>query len=236
MNSTESPPGRHITDSHRIRRVTTDGIITTIAGNTVAGLGGENVPGQMAFFNHPDAVAIGKNNSIYIADYFNNRIRELTPPLPGFSGDSLLIASENGQELYEFNGDGKHSRTTDTSTGVVLYQFTYDGAGHLSSIIDQDGNTTTIQHDAANRPSAIVAPHGQTTNLATDPNGYLSTISNPNGESYQLTYTNQGLLSSFTNPRNYTSNFVYDSMGRLTSDTDAGGRYHYSCPDRNHRR
>ncbi|MGE0101097.1 MAG: hypothetical protein AB7H86_00545 [Blastocatellales bacterium] len=63
----------------RIRRVGTDGIITTIAGGSGSGIGGDGGPAFSARLSSPASLLIEDDGSILIADYGNNRIRRITP-------------------------------------------------------------------------------------------------------------------------------------------------------------
>jgi len=100
-------------------------------------------------------------------------------PLPGFSASEIVIASEDGRELYVFDQRGRHLRTVEATTGAALLTFGYGPTGLLASVTDADGNITSIERDGAGRPSAIVAPRGQRTILAHDGQGYLATVTNP---------------------------------------------------------
>jgi hypothetical protein len=64
-------------DNNRVRKVDTVGIITTIAGNGVAGYSGDGSLGTGAELYDPDGVAIDKTGNIFIADGVNYRIRKL---------------------------------------------------------------------------------------------------------------------------------------------------------------
>jgi uncharacterized protein (TIGR03437 family) len=66
------------TGNHRIRRVS-NGMITTIAGNGIAGFDADdNGPAAASALNSPKSVAVDTAGSIYIADTRNNRVRALT--------------------------------------------------------------------------------------------------------------------------------------------------------------
>lgn len=89
----------YIADSanHRIRKVGTDGKISTVVGTGVSGYSGDDGMATNATLNHPTSVAVGSGGSLYIADQQNHRIRKVTPDgviksiagtgLPGYSGN-----------------------------------------------------------------------------------------------------------------------------------------------------
>ena len=55
------------------------GDIITVAGNGTAGYSGDNGPATAAELNDPDRVAVDSAGDLFIADYKNNVVRELTP-------------------------------------------------------------------------------------------------------------------------------------------------------------
>ena len=65
--------------NHRIRAVSRDGIIRTIAGNGSPGFSGDGGPALLAGLDQPTGVAAGKQGVIYVADFNNHRIRKLAP-------------------------------------------------------------------------------------------------------------------------------------------------------------
>jgi sugar lactone lactonase YvrE len=62
---------------HRIRKVTPDGVVTTLAGNGIAAFA--NGTGTEARFNNPADIDFDASGKMYIADYSNHRIRILNP-------------------------------------------------------------------------------------------------------------------------------------------------------------
>ena len=63
--------------NHRIRRITKDGAVSTLAGTGEAGFA--DGPGTSAFFVRPSGVAVDKDGNVYVADTYNHRIRMITP-------------------------------------------------------------------------------------------------------------------------------------------------------------
>ncbi|PYN29993.1 MAG: hypothetical protein DMD98_19795 [Candidatus Rokuibacteriota bacterium] len=91
--------GFYIVDAgnSRIRRVGPDGIIVTVAGNAGFGFNGDGIPATQASLRLPLGAAVAPDDTLYIADTFNSRIRRVGPDgiiitvagngTPGFSGD-----------------------------------------------------------------------------------------------------------------------------------------------------
>jgi len=63
--------------NHLIREISPAGVVTTLAGSGVQGLA--NGTGIAASFNNPQGVAVDASGNVYVADYGNNMIREITP-------------------------------------------------------------------------------------------------------------------------------------------------------------
>jgi uncharacterized protein (TIGR03437 family) len=68
------------TGANVIRRLSTSGVLTTIAGAGTAGFSGDGGSALVAQLNAPSGIALGANGTILVADSGNNRIRSLTVP------------------------------------------------------------------------------------------------------------------------------------------------------------
>jgi hypothetical protein len=65
--------------SFRIRKVGTDGIITTYAGTGTAGFSGDTGPAKDARISNTEYLATDRGGNLYLFDGTNNRIRRVTP-------------------------------------------------------------------------------------------------------------------------------------------------------------
>lgn len=83
--------------NHRIRRVGSDGIITTVVGNGTPGFSGDDGPATMAQLLAPLGIAVGPDGSLFIADTGNNRIRRVGPDgiITTFAGNDEPDLSDN---------------------------------------------------------------------------------------------------------------------------------------------
>ena len=86
------------TGNNVIRQVTTDGIITTIAGNGEWGFEGDGGPAILASLADPSGVATDEAGNLFIADTFNDRIRRV-------DFTTGIIATLAGSGRYGFSGD-----------------------------------------------------------------------------------------------------------------------------------
>jgi DNA-binding beta-propeller fold protein YncE len=139
---------------HRIRRITPDGLITTIAGNGIPSFLGDGGPATAANLQYPTGVALDHDGNVYIADAANHRIRRIDPDgtittvagtgSAGFAGDggpatgaklrkpTGVTVSRKGELLIadEYNHRirrvGTHGRIT-TVAGASYIPTMYDG-------------------------------------------------------------------------------------------------------------
>jgi uncharacterized protein (TIGR03437 family) len=105
---------------NRIRKVTSAGIITTVAGTGTPGFSGDEGLAIAANLYEPRGVAVDDVGNIFIADTGNNRIRLVTP--------DGIIHTIAGQDANGFIGDGGPAQAAqlDEPGGLSL-----DGLGVL---------------------------------------------------------------------------------------------------------
>ena len=85
-------------DHNRIRKVTSDGKISTIAGNGSYQYGGDGVAAALSGID-PFAIAFSSNGDLYVADQYNNRIRKIA------KGAAGLISTVAGNGTLGYGGD-----------------------------------------------------------------------------------------------------------------------------------
>jgi hypothetical protein len=94
--------------NHRIRKINVDGIITTIAGNGIAGYSGDGGAATAAQLSQPYGVFADRCGNIYIGEFLNNRIRKvdtngiISTVVGNGYGGSNNISTWTGA----YNGDG----------------------------------------------------------------------------------------------------------------------------------
>ncbi|HEX6911664.1 MAG TPA: hypothetical protein VF142_14780, partial [Longimicrobium sp.] len=220
----------YIPDTNRVRRVSPDGIISTVAGTgygcaeweTDCGDGGPAAAARVAILAD---VALGIQGDMYLASQSSRRVWRMVPSLSGFTGDDIAVTSEDGGELYRFDAAGRHQQTLNALTGAAIHTFVYDAEGRLSAVRDADGLETRIERNADGVPTAVVSPFGQRTELEVDAGGWLARIENAAGEAVELSHSADGLLTGLTDPRGNAYAYTYDALGRLVRDEDPLGGF-----------
>lgn len=129
-------------ENQRIRKVATDGTITTVAGSGTAGFSGDGGAAIDAKISNPIGIAIDGNGNLFIADWNNQRIRKVNS-----NGTITTVA---GTGIQGFSGDGgpaTNARLTAPS-GVAVdgngNLFIVDNANHRIRKVDLNGIITTV--------------------------------------------------------------------------------------------
>jgi uncharacterized protein (TIGR03437 family) len=82
----------------RIRKVSANGVITTVAGNNTAGFSGDGGPATAAILRGVGGVGVDAAGNIFISDYSNGRIRkvDLTGTITTYAGTGTGGAAGDG--------------------------------------------------------------------------------------------------------------------------------------------
>ncbi len=113
--------------ANRVREITPKGIISTFAGTGRAAETGDGGPAAHAALNGPWGLAIDPAGNVYIADYFGNALRVVTP-------DGIIHTIAEGQPedawdwICSYGGDGGPAMNAHYSSiaGAAL-----DGSGNI---------------------------------------------------------------------------------------------------------
>ncbi len=145
--------------NNRVRKINTNGIISTIAGCAARGYSGDGGPATLAEFYYPSGVATDASGNLFIADESNNCIRKVSNQgmvytiagngLPGYTGDggpaiSAEIFNAAGVRLDNFGNiyitDGFNNRIRKINTNGTISTIAGNGKKGFSGL----GDTATL--------------------------------------------------------------------------------------------
>lgn len=148
----------YVADSfnNRIRKVTPGGVVTTIAGNGIAGY--VDGTGTDAEFYGPQGLTVDAAGNIYVADFGNNVIRKITPAgeVSTFAGNTTAGYVNGAAGVAEFNGPAAVAFDASsnlyvadfsnnmirkiTAAGVVSLVAGTTTAGYVNTTVDADNS------------------------------------------------------------------------------------------------
>lgn len=106
--------------NNRIRKISASGIISTVAGNGIAGYSGDGGPATAAAIQHPFTVVMDTAGNLYFAEQANYRVRKINT--------AGIVTTIAGNGISGFSGDG--GPATAASFGAPC-GLALDGAGNL---------------------------------------------------------------------------------------------------------
>ena len=124
--------------NHSIRKITPTGEVSTLAGNGTVGF--RDGLGNAARFDSPRGVAVDASNNVYVADFFNHRIRKITP-----AGEVTTLAG-NGTEGFA-DGIGttaQFNRPKNVTLDALGNVYVADQYNHSIRKITPAGKVTTL--------------------------------------------------------------------------------------------
>jgi sugar lactone lactonase YvrE len=133
---------------HRVRRISTSGVITTLTGTNVAGFSGDGGPATAAEISSPVGVTLDASGNLYLGDNGNQRVRKIT----GIPLDVNATVNRNEFSVYP-NPTSDNLTVTLTNAGkivVTLYDIT--GREMLNMVKE---NTSAFNISVAGMPSGI---------------------------------------------------------------------------------
>jgi sugar lactone lactonase YvrE len=214
----------YVADSYnyRIRKITSAGVVTTYAGLGYSGTTDGDV--SVATFNVITGIAINTaTNTLYIVDYFNNRIRAISPPvpatLPTISGVIVSpITTSSARIFYSLNANNG------ATTSVINYGLSSGALTNQITGFSTAGNTANQGYVNINGLSPgttyyfqIVATNAAGT--ATSTIGSFTTLSPPTPltiAEYSFDNTYNNLLGTAPFASNAGTSFTTDRHGNTS--------------------
>ncbi|MFN6018357.1 MAG: choice-of-anchor D domain-containing protein [Verrucomicrobiota bacterium] len=159
------------TNNHKIRKITPDGIVSTLAGSGFYG----SIDGLAAksTFAAPEGVAVDSNGNIYVADTKSQKIRKITP-----SGMVTTLAGSGAASYNDGRGrNAKFNEPKSIATDRFGNLYVTDYNNHAVRKISSAGVVTTL---AGRAPSSVNFPPYQ------DGQGISARFFNPHGISVDI--------------------------------------------------
>ncbi|MEI8290371.1 MAG: immunoglobulin domain-containing protein [Verrucomicrobiota bacterium] len=236
--------------NNRIRKVDTNGIISTIAGNGLGAFSGDGGVATNGELQSPYSVALDVFGNIFIADFNNNRIRKVD------TNAIITTVAGNGSRGYSGDGGTAPNAALNNPTCVVADAsgnlFIADYWNHSIRKVNTNGTITTVAgidygsyygdgkaatNAALKWPSGLavdvfgnlfIADHGNNRIRKVNTNGIITTVAG-NGTIYSYpgdggAATNASLTGPFGIALNARSDFfIADNFDYVIRKVDANG-------------
>ena len=143
--------------SQVVRRVSTDGIITTVAGTGKAGYSGDDGSATSAMLSRPSGIAFDPSGNLLICDRRNNRIRmvDASGKITTVAGDGKAASTGDGGRASQASLNSPFSIAVDSSGNIYFLE-----PGRIRSI-DTTGVISTIGGSDTQTNSGDGGPVGQ---------------------------------------------------------------------------
>jgi RHS repeat-associated protein len=211
--------------AHVVRRVSVDGVISTLSGLGKAGFAASNSYASVTPLNDPRNVLILRNGDLLVSEGGNQTVRIITSGY-GAGVAGYQVPAPDGSEVYQFDLQGRHTKTLFGRTGQTAVSFTYNG-DNVVTVTDANGLVTTINRDGSGIAKSIVTPFGDQYLLVADTNGYLSSFTTATGETTQMQNDARGLMQLFTKPKGNATAYTFKPGGSIYSAKESNGAISY---------
>lgn len=176
--------------AHVIRKITSAGVVTTLAG-TPGSAGNADGVGSAARFNGPQGVAVDGSGNIYVADTNNHTIRGISP-----NGNVLTLAGTAGS-VGSVDGVGTAARFT-YPFGLAIDNFgtiyVSDTFNHMIRRVALNGTVSSMAGAAGIRGTSdgtgTAARFAYPTGIAVDAQGFVFVADSNNGTIRKITQGN----------------------------------------------
>jgi sugar lactone lactonase YvrE len=146
--------------NYRIRKISPNGIITTVAGNGTSGFAGDGGPATSAQLSPVFGLAVDAAGNLLIADSGTNRIRRVTPDgsIATLAGTGDCGLSGDGGSAVSAQICGPAGIAADTAGNLFIADLGNDRIRQISP----DGTITTVAGSGPTSPTKIdgCAPSG----------------------------------------------------------------------------
>lgn len=203
------------TGNHVIRKITSTGLVTTLAG-TAGAPGIVDGVGSAARFKAPNGLTVDNAGVVYVADTANHTIRKIQPngTVSTLAGTAGLIGSLGGS-----GSTARFNRPSDIAVSSSGNVYVADTFNHLVRKITADGLVSTLAGSAGieggqdgagsdarfNRPWGVAVDGGENVYVTGNRNGTVRKI------------TPEGVVSTIAG-----QNYAFDHVDGLASEARFG--------------
>jgi sugar lactone lactonase YvrE len=175
------------TCNHRVRRISANGVITTLAGNGTMGYSGDGGPAIKAQLTLPTSIAIDRSSNLFVGESYGSHVRKVAPDgtittvldpagLRGLAVDgagNLYVTENYFRRVRKFSADG----TVTTIAGTEGRGVTGDGVPAVNARLTMP---MSVAVDSAGR--VYVSDSGRIRKIAS--NGIITTIADATNSAF----------------------------------------------------
>jgi serine/threonine-protein kinase len=164
--------------NHSIRKITPAGVVSTLAGSSVAG--NKDGTGAAAEFQYPSGVTVDASNNVYVTDIMNSNVRKITPAgvvttvaqldhADGITIDAagnLYVIDNAANLIFKMTTAGVVSGNN-INPGLLPADLKVDAAGYIYAPGGQNQVFKLAQNANYNLSGTVTAIAGKTSSYST---------------------------------------------------------------------